>query len=119
MVVFAFRRGKEIRCPFYEPDRKFTVPFCDNLISGIPSCVLAEFYPDLDPFSFKSIEEYEEFSNRFEVCSHFVRGDVYHFPHSKFLKGNCFFGGLCVYPTVKGFSNCSFDCFLCEGSEAT
>jgi len=112
VVVSPFRCGKEVRCPFFKLSRNFTVPFCDNLISGIPYCILADLYPDLDPFSFESIEEYEEVSNRFEVCSHFVRSDIYHVPHSKFVKGNCLFGGSCSYPTLTDWRNCSFDCFL-------
>jgi len=100
---------RELACPFYKLSRKFTVPFCDNLVSGVPSCVVDEFYPDLDPFSFKSIDEYEEFMDRIKICSHFVRSDLWFLPN-RWKDGECFFGGACVRSTRNGFADCSADC---------
>lgn len=115
----------KLACPFYRRFRDFTVPFCDNLVSGIPTCVLADFYPDLDPSSFKSFDEYNEFEDRWEVCSHFVRSDLWCVPFP-FAKSEClFFDELCLHPTIDGFGKCSFDCsrfkllIVCEASEAT
>ncbi len=100
--------SKTVVCPFHRVFRRhFTVPFCDNLVSGVPACVVDNFYPDLDPFSFKNIDEYEEFMGRIKICCHFVRSDVY----APVKKSGCFFGGgSCVYPAVQGFGACSVDC---------
>lgn len=95
---------KGVVCPFYRLSRHFTVPFCDNLVSGVPSCVVDDFYPDLDPFSFKDIHEYEKFMDGFNICEHFVRSDVY--ASCDVMKSGCFFGGLCVHPLVRGFGAC-------------
>ena len=110
MLVFVSKRVKDVVCPFYKPYRKFTVPFCDNLVSGVPSCVVDKFYPDLS---------HEEMVVRLEagldclpdvvICCHFVRSDVWYssFP---LVKSKCFFGGLCVHSTVSGYGACSVDC---------
>jgi len=103
------RACMRVACPFYKLTRKFTVPFCDNLVSGVPSCVVDEFYPDLDPYSFKSIDEYDEYMDGIKICSHFVRSDFYE-ELRRLTKSACYFGGLCVHPTVKGFCACSVDC---------
>jgi len=107
--MFMSKRVKDVVCPFHKPYRKFTVPFCDNLVSGVPSCVVDKFYPDLS---------YEEMVARIErgldalpnlvICDHFVRSDVLHSSFS--MKSECFFGGLCVHPTVRGYGACSVDC---------
>ena len=104
--------SKAVVCPFYRPSRDFTVPFCDNLVSGVPSCVVDKFYPDL------SYEEQEarmkadlHWSVNVEssICCHFVRTDAWYVSFPKF-KELCFFGGSCVYPSVQGYDACSVDC---------
>ena len=96
--------SKTVVCPFYRVYRHFTVRFCDNLVSGVPACVVDNFYPDWD---------YEELVARMlagvpdaEICPHFVRSDVFY----AVKKSGCFFGGSCVYPAVQGFGACSVDC---------
>jgi len=68
------------------------VRFCDNLVSGVPACVVADFWmADVSDV---------------EICPHFVRSDVF----EAVKKSGCFYGGLCVYPAVQGFGACSVDC---------
>jgi len=66
-----------VLCPFWRESRShFGVRVCDNLVGGVPACVVANFYPDL---SYE--EEVEELKReraglpRKEVvgCRHFVR----------------------------------------------
>ena len=98
-----------VRCAFHKSFRNFTVPFCDNLISGVPHCVLWDFYPDYDPFTdFDDVRDYDKYMDSIVICSHFVRSDVYE--AYRFLHSGCFFGGECFHPTVKGFSACTVDC---------
>lgn len=104
--MFMSKGVKDVICPFYRPSRDFTVPFCDNLVSGVPSCVVDNFYPDWG---------HEEMVARMEaglpdlvICDHFVRSDVY--SSFSLTKSECFFGGLCVHPAVRGYGACSVDC---------
>ena len=108
VLMFMSKGVKDVVCPFYRLSRDFTVRFCDNLVDGVPSCVVDEFYPDLDLFSFKDIREYEKYIDGISICSHFVRSDVYSASFS--MKSECFFGGLCVHPLVCGYGACSVNC---------
>jgi hypothetical protein len=83
------------------------VRVCDNLVGGVPACVVANFYPDL---SYE--EEVEELERERaglpckEVvdCRHFVRSDVY----SPVVKHGCYFGVVtCVHLDVEGFGACA------------
>jgi len=95
----------KVVCPFYRLSRHFTVPFCDNLVDGVPSCVVDGFYPDVDPHSRldAGLNAYPDVV----ICDHFVRSDVY---SASSMKSGCFFGGLCVHPVVRGYGACSVDC---------
>jgi hypothetical protein len=89
-----------IRCPFWRPTRAhFGVEVCDNLVDGVPHCVASHFYPD-DPFSYDDIEDYY----KIKICPHFVWTDFYSVDTK--VKSECFFGGICVHPAVRGFSAC-------------
>jgi len=88
---------KGVKCPFYRDFRDFTVRFCDNLVSGVPACVVANFYPDSPSMDYPA---------DVVVCSHFVRSDVY----NAVKESGCFFGGLCVHPKSHGFSACRPSC---------
>ena len=85
--------GNMVLCPFWKESRfKFAVQICDNLVEGVPSCVLEGFYPD----------EEDSFDVPL-VCAHFVFTDVYT-PKSK---NGCYFGGAkCINSNVKGFGAC-------------
>jgi len=99
--------SKTVLCPHYRASRRhFTVRFCDNLVSGVPACVVDNFYPDWD---------HEELVARMladvpdaEICRHFVRTDVWYDASVK--KSGCFYGGSCAYPAVQRFDACSVDC---------
>ena len=104
------KRMKDVVCPFYRSSRRFTVPFCDNLVSGVPSCVVDNFYPDLSHGEMVArLENGLDALPNLIICRHFVRSDVWYssFP---FTKSKCFFGGSCVYPKVSGYRACSVDC---------
>ena len=104
---------KGIRCPFFNVDNEYGTIFCDNLVSGIPSCVSANFYCSvLRLLSVETIGTYNEWYTRFNVCSHFVVGES----PSKLVFGVCC--DACAYKST--FIRCSSKCFArCEGSEAT
>jgi len=109
VLMLMSKRVKDVICPFYKAYRDFTVPFCDNLVSGVPSCVVDNFYPDLSHE--EMVARLEAGLNALpdvEICDHFVRSDVY-FSFS-LTKSECFFGGLCVHPAVRGYGACSVDC---------
>jgi hypothetical protein len=75
------------------------------LVGGVPSCVVAEFYPDEDPFEPKALERHlAGMDDEVEICKHFVRTDaLYIIP----LKHGCYFGGgNCVHPDGQGFGAC-------------
>jgi hypothetical protein len=93
-------------CPFWRVWRQhFSVKFCDNVRDGVPSCVVDGFYPDLDPFSFEDIDAYNRLMDSIEVCSHFVRTEVWYSP--EVVKRGCLFGGsACVHSDVNGFMSC-------------
>jgi len=108
--MFMSKRVKDVVCPFYKACRDFTVPFCDNLVSGVPSCVVDNFYPDLSHE--EMVARLEAGLNALpdvEICCHFVRTDVWYSPFP-LTKSECFFGGLCVHPTVGDYSACTVDC---------
>lgn len=110
VMVFVSKRVTDVVCPFYRPTRKFTVPFCDNLVSGVPSCVVDKFYPDLSQEEMVArLEAGLDSLPELGICRHFVRSDVWHssFPSAK---SKCFFGGSCVHPTVSGYGACSVNC---------
>jgi len=101
------------KCPFFKISRKFTIRFCDNLISGVPQCVVWDFYPDFCPFTdFESVSDYDRYIDSIVICSHFVRSDIY---EARFTKSECFFGGSCFYPLKRGFSACSVGCSRFKG----
>lgn len=83
-----------LRCPFWRDSRAhFGVRVCDNLVGGVPSCVVDRFYPDSPSMEYGNVK----------VCRHFVRSDVYH----HVVKHGCHFGGgLCVHNTVSHFGAC-------------
>jgi len=90
------------RCPFWRPSRAhFGVQVCDNLVEGVPQCVVSHFYPD-DPFLYDDIEDYY----KVEICRHFVWSDFYSVSDNTMVKYECFFGGMCVHPAVWGFNAC-------------
>lgn len=91
--------GSSVSCPFWRIQRShFAVEFCDNLRDGVPSFVVDKFYPDVDPHSLPDPHA----ENDIEICSHFVRSDVY-FP----IKRGCFFGGdVCIHSEDGSFESC-------------
>jgi len=96
----------KIHCAFFNADNEYGVIFCDNLVSGVPSCVLAEFYRDvLHALSVDTLKEYNEWYTNFGVCSHFVVGEL----PSKLAFGVCC--NTCTYKLV-GFYHCSSECFI-------
>ena len=91
-----------IRCPFWRPSRAhFGVEVCDNLVDGVPQCVASHFYPD-DPYSYENIEDYYNV----KICPHFVWSDFYSIEEHTRVKHECFFSGMCVHPSVRGFGAC-------------
>ena len=94
-----------VRCPFWRPSRAhFGVEVCDNLIDGVPQCIVSHFYPD-DPFEYDNIEDYYSV----EICKHFVWSDYYSVDEKTRTKHECFFGGTCIHQDAGGFSAC-FGC---------
>ena len=83
-----------VLCPFWRESRShFCARVCDNFVSDVPACVVADFYPDSPTSDFGDVV----------VCAHFVRSDVY----SPEVKHGCYFGGVtCVHPDVDGFGAC-------------
>lgn len=107
VLMFMSKCVKDVVCPFYRPSRKFTVPFCDNLVSGVPSCLVDKFYPDLDIE--EEVARYRAHVPDPVICVHFVRTDALYarFP---LVKSACFFGGdKCFHPLVSNYSACR-DC---------
>lgn len=88
-----------VLCPFWRVWRaSFGVRVCDNLVGGVPACVVAEFYPDTAAMNYP---------DDVVVCRHFVRTDaLYHVP----LKRDCYFGGVCIHPDAVGFDACFGSC---------
>jgi hypothetical protein len=82
-------------CAFWRFSRShFGVRVCDNLVGGVPACVVAHFYPDSATMDYGGVV----------VCRHFVRSDVY-IPVVKYA---CYFGGVkCVHSDVLGFGACT------------
>lgn len=85
-----------VLCAFWRVSRShFGVRVCDNLIGGVPACVIDDFYPDSPTAG--------GLDDDTVVCGHFVRSDVY-FPA---VKCGCYFGGVrCVHSDVEGFGAC-------------
>ena len=107
--MFMSKRVKDVVCPFYRLSRDFTVPFCDNLVSDVPSCVVDNFYPDLSHEEMVArMEAGLDYFPNLVICGHFVRSDFY--SSFSLTKSECFFGGLCVHPAVRGYGACSVDC---------
>ena len=105
-----------VKCPFHRVYRNFTVPFCDNLVSGVPACVVDEFWADLDPWSFKDIgehpfSEYDRLMDR-AICSHFVRTDAWYRSFPVKPSACLFLYCSCVHPESHGFSACDKNCFV-------
>lgn len=100
----------DIICPF-RFSRGFKPFSCDNLVSGVPSCLVDNFYPDLS---------HEEMVARLKaglsampnlvICKHFVRSNALYarFPP---VKSKCFFSVCerCLHPLVSNYSACR-DC---------
>jgi hypothetical protein len=102
----------EVKCPFYRVYRSFTVRLCDNLVSGVPACVVDDFYPDWGCEDEAKVAEWLAGVPEPEICRHFVRSDLWHaaFPVKK---SECLFGGFpCVHPESRGFSACNKSCFV-------
>jgi hypothetical protein len=94
--------ARVILCAFWRDVR-----ICDNLVGDVPACVVAKFYPDVDPCSLPVLE-LERYCHDFDVvCVHFVRTDFY-LPKRK---RGCYFGGACVHADVRGFDACCAGCF--------
>lgn len=92
-----------VLCPFWHDWRvHFGVRVCDNLVGGVPACVVAGFYPDV-----RSELEHWLAGKRVVgvgVCRHFCRSDVW---YVVLVKQGCFFGGIgCVHRDVVGFGSC-------------
>ncbi|MGD0979576.1 MAG: hypothetical protein ABR962_10625 [Candidatus Bathyarchaeia archaeon] len=68
-----------VRCPFWRGAGNFTVEFCDNFVNGVPACIVADFYPDIDPWELGEEErlDYVLGEGKFavEVCRHFIRSE--------------------------------------------
>ena len=93
----------EVLCAFCSDNRfSFGVRVCDNLVDGVPVCILADFYPDVDPN-----DDVDGWLNGteigFERCKHFVFSDVYR----PVAKHGCLFGGVkCVNSGIEDFCIC-------------
>lgn len=107
-----------VLCPFWRKSRShFTVRFCNNLRSGVPLCIVSGFYKPWDEEFERALMVMSEAEARVnfskpivEYCSSVVRSDVY----DVVKRSECFFGGLCVCPSARGFSACS-DCSRWKG----
>jgi hypothetical protein len=96
-------------CAFWHDWRvHFGVRVCDNLVGGVPACVVAGFYPDLTVML-----EHWVGSVRVRggvgVCRHFCRSDIISTLAlvPSVVKRGCFFGGAeCVHSEVVGFGAC-------------
>lgn len=89
-----------VLCPFWRESRShFCVRVCENLVGGVPSCVVDEFYPDSPSMEYGDVV----------VCRHFVRSDIY--SRVREVKCGCYFGGVsCVHSDVEGFGACAGCC---------
>lgn len=92
-----------VLCAFWRESRSsFGVRVCDDLVKGVPACVVADFYPD------PCYEEETEVKawlrgEMVVICPHFVRSDVLR-PD---VKHGCYFGGdTCFHSDVEGFGAC-------------
>ena len=82
----------------------FSRLFCDNLVSGVPSCVVEDFYPDWGCENEVEVAKWLAYVPDVVVCPHFIRSRFY-FPVSKSY--GCYFGGgSCVCLDSYGFSAC-------------
>ena len=111
-----------VLCPFWRESRShFCVRVCDNLVGGVPLCVVSGFFYHWDE-DFEQARmvmsdaelrtKFPEHFVRVEYCHCVVRSDVY----DAVKRGGCFFGrGLCVRPEFDGFSGCSADCPCWKG----
>jgi hypothetical protein len=96
-------------CPFWRKWRThFGVEVCDNLVDGVPSCVVAGFYPDSETSGYDSVDDWLACRHSgVVVCRHFVRSDVYSAFDDVKVKHDCFFGGVsCAHSDVRGFGAC-------------
>ena len=103
--------GHVVLCAFWRESRShFGAKVCDNLVAGVPACVVAEFYPDSPYAPYASLEDWLSGVGKVgEICRHFVRSDIYSALdiHPSMVKRGCFFGGVeCVHSDVKGFGAC-------------
>ena len=97
-------------CAFWHEWRvHWGVRVCDNLVKGVPACVVEDFYRVYDPSVGGSVEHWFEGRRVFVegdgvgVCRHFCRSDV----GSPTVKNGCYFtGGTCVHSDVAGFGAC-------------
>jgi hypothetical protein len=93
--------GDVVLCAFWHDWRvHFGIRVCDNLVGGVPVCVVAEFYPNV-----ASVLEHWLAGVHVGdgICWHFYRNDVY----NPAVKSGCFFGGVsCVHSDVVGFGAC-------------
>ena len=106
-----------LECPFWRDSRAhFGVRVCDNLVGGVPSCVVDEFYPDSELSGYDSAEDwFNGRPNSVVICRHFDWSDVYSAFDEVKVKQECFFGGArCVHPDVRGFCAC-VGCFRFKG----
>lgn len=109
-------KGVVFLCAFWHDWRvHFGVRVCDNIVNGVPSCVLAGFYPDVK----LSLEHWLEGrrvcveGDGVGVCRHFCRSDLSELR----VKGECFFSeGMCVHSDVLGFGACVGCCRFVRSS---
>ncbi len=95
-----------VLCPFWREWRAhFGVRVCDNLVEGVPSCVVDRFYPDSEVSGYDSIEDWLNcHPNNVVICPHLVRSDIW---DNSVVKRGCFFGvGICIHNNVIGFGAC-------------
>jgi hypothetical protein len=106
-----------VRCPSWRPYRgPFAVKVCDNLVDGVPACVVARYYVD---FPFVLGESEADWMVRVreicDVCLHFVRADLYY--HDWFetesgrVKCGCRFGGIICFHTEREYFFHCLGCF--------
>jgi hypothetical protein len=101
-----------VLCAFWHEWRvHFGVRVCDNLVGGVPVCVVAGFYPDSPVALYRSVEHWVSGVRVVGsgICRHFCRSDII----SVFalvpsvVKRGCFFGGMeCVHSDIVGFGAC-------------
>lgn len=97
----SINQGSVVLCPFWREWRAhFGVRVCDNLVGGVPQCVVSDFYPD-DPFNPKY--------DNMKICRHFVFSDVLivREEDGSMVGCNCLFGGgKCIHQDVMKFCAC-------------